>query len=108
MALFMVWLIAYAYQYSFWKKLLSPLQYAGRMALTNYLLQSAIGLFIFSSVGTQWYQTLSPSQTMGLAVVVFVIQVLLSKAWLHFFKYGPLEWVWRCISYGKVLGIKKG
>jgi uncharacterized protein len=108
MALFLVWLIAYAYQYSFWKKLLSPLQYAGRMALTNYLLQSAIGLFIFSSVGMQWYQTLSPSQTMGLALVVFVIQILLSKGWLRFFKYGPLEWVWRCISYGKVLGIRKG
>lgn len=108
MALFLVWLVAYAYQYSFWKKLLSPLQYAGRMALTNYLLQSAIGLFVFSSVGMQWYQTLSPSQTMGLAVVAFVIQVLLSKAWLYFFKYGPLEWVWRCISYGKLLGIWKG
>jgi len=108
MALFMVWLVVYGYQYSFWKRLLSPLQYAGRMALTNYLLQSAIGLFIFSSIGLRWYQTLSPFQTMGLAVMVFVIQVLLSKIWLHFFKYGPLEWVWRCISYGKVLEIKKG
>lgn len=107
MALFLVWLVAYGYQYPFWKKLLSPLQYAGRMALTNYLLQSATGLFIFSSIGLHWYQTLSPSQTMGLAALVFVIQVLLSKTWLHFFKYGPLEWIWRCISYGKVLAIRK-
>lgn len=107
MALFYVWLIAYLYQYGFWKKLLRPLQYAGRMALTNYLLQSAIGLFIFSSIGLHWYQILSPSQTMGLAVVVFIVQVLLSKLWLRYFKYGPLEWVWRCISYWKVLGIRK-
>lgn len=107
MALFLVWLVAYGYQYSFWKKLLSPLQYAGRMALTNYLLQSFIGLLIFSSMGLHWYQTLSPSQSMGLALVVFIGQVLLSKLWLSFFQFGPFEWIWRCISYGKVLGIKK-
>lgn len=107
MALFYVWLLAYLYQYGFWQKLLSPLQYAGRMALTNYLLQSFIGLLIFSSVGLQWYQTLSPSQTMGLAIGVFIGQVLLSKLWLSFFRFGPLEWIWRCISYGKVLEIRK-
>lgn len=107
MALFLVWLVAHVYQYSLWKKLLSPLQYAGRMALTNYLLQSAIGLFIFSSIGMKLYQTLSPSHTMGLAILVFIVQVMLSKFWLTFFKYGPLEWVWRCISYWKVLEIRK-
>ena len=105
MALFLVWLVVYAFQYGFWKKLLSPLQYAGRMTLTNYLLQSFIGLLIFSSVGLQWYQTLSPIQTMGVAMGDFIGQVLLSKLWLSFFQFGPLEWIWRCISYGKVLGI---
>jgi len=55
MALFYIWILAYGYQFSFWQKLLSPLQYAGRMALTNYLLQSFIGLLIFSSAGLQWY-----------------------------------------------------
>ncbi|GGG07375.1 membrane protein [Dokdonia pacifica] len=107
MALFLVWLVVYAFQYAFWKKLLSPLQYAGRMALTNYLLQSFIGLLIFSSVGLQWYQTLSPIQTMGVAMGVFIVQVLLSKLWLSFFQFGPLEWIWRCISYWKVLEIRK-
>lgn len=107
MALFYIWVIAYSYQFPFWKKLLSPLQYAGRMALTNYLLQSFIGLILFSSIGFQWYQTLSPSQTMGLAICVFIGQIALSKFWLQFFKYGPLEWIWRCISYWKVLPIRK-
>ena len=107
MALFYIWAIAYMYQFPFWKKLLSPLQYAGRMALTNYLLQSFIGLILFSSIGFRWYQTLSPSQTMILAICVFVGQIALSKFWLQFFKYGPLEWIWRCISYWKVLPIRK-
>lgn len=107
MALFYIWGIAYSYQFPFWKKILNPLQYAGRMALTNYLLQSFIGLILFSSVGFQWYQTLSPSQTMGLAICVFIVQIMLSKLWLQFFKYGPLEWIWRCISYWKVLPIRK-
>lgn len=107
MALFYIWGIAYIYQFPFWKKILSPLQYAGRMALTNYLLQSCIGLIIFSSIGFQWYQTLSPSKTMIFAMSVFIVQIALSKLWLHFFRYGPLEWIWRCISYWKILPIKK-
>lgn len=107
MGLFYVWLIAYVMQFSFWKKLLLPLQYVGRMALTNYLLQSVIGLLLFSSLGFQWYETLSPSQTILLAVTVFTMQVITSALWLSYFRYGPMEWLWRCISYWKLLPLRK-
>ena len=107
MGLFYVWLIAYAMQYSFWKKLLLPLQYVGRMALTNYLLQSFIGLLLFSSLGAKWYETLSPYQTILLAVIVFIAQVIGSQLWLRYFRFGPMEWLWRCISYWKILPLRK-
>ncbi len=78
------------------------------MALTNYIMQSVIGLFLFSSIGLKLYESLSPAQTFLTAITVFMFQVLLSKIWLNYFRYGPLEWVWRCITYKEVLPIRKG
>ena len=89
------------------QKLMHPLKYAGQMALTNYILQSAIGLFLFSSVGLGWYEQLSPTQVLVIAVSVFIVQVLFSKLWLSYFKYGPLEWLWRCLSYKTLLKIRR-
>lgn len=106
MGLFYLWLIGWLWHKLKWKKLLSPLRYAGRMALTNYIIQSFIGLILFSSVGFQLYETLAPSQTFGIALLVFLIQIIISKIWLSYFKFGPLEWAWRCLTYKKLLPIK--
>lgn len=81
--------------------LTSPLAYAGRMALSNYLLQSLIatgimywwGLGLFGQVGR-------PAQ-MGLVVIIFSLQVLFSVAWLRAFRFGPMEWLWRSLTYAK-------
>lgn len=107
MGLFYLWLIGWLWYHTKWRKVLSSLKYAGRMALTNYLLQSFIGLLLFSSIGFRWYETLSPSQTLITAVAVFVLQVIVSKLWLTYFKFGPLEWTWRCLTYNKLLPIKR-
>lgn len=107
MGLFYLWLIGWIWYKLNWKKLLSPLKYVGRMALTNYILQSCIGLILFSSVGFQLYETLAPSQTFGIAIIVFLFQIILSRIWLSYFKFGPLEWVWRCLTYKKLLRIKR-
>lgn len=105
MGLFYLWVIGWLWYYTKWKIVLSPLKYVGRMALTNYILQSVIGLFLFSSIGLRLYESLSPTQTFLTAITVFIIQVLLSKIWLTYFRYGPLEWVWRCFTYKKSLPI---
>lgn len=107
MGLFYLWLISWVWYNTSWKRLLSPLKYVGRMALTNYLMQSFIGLFLFSSVGFRLYETLSPSMALLTAIVVFIFQVFISKLWLTYYKYGPLEWLWRCLTYKKRLSIKK-
>ncbi|WP_103068462.1 DUF418 domain-containing protein [Aquimarina sediminis] len=106
MGLFYLWLIVWLVRFPIWKKIFSPLTYVGRMALTNYIMHSVIGLFIFSSIGFQLYETLSPYQTALLAIVVFIVQIIFSKIWLSYFVYGPLEWIWRCFSYKKLLPIK--
>ena len=107
MGLFYLWVIGWLWFNTKWKSVLSPLKYAGRMALTNYIMQSFIGLVLFSSVGFQLYETLSPSKTLLTAIIVFAFQVILSRIWLTYFRFGPLEWVWRCFTYKKVLQIKK-
>lgn len=107
MGLFYVWGIAYLCQFKQWQKLFIPFKAVGKMALTNYLLQSFIGLFLFSSIGLGLYETFSPYQTILIALVVFIFQLILSSVWLHYFKYGPMEWLWRCISYWKILSFKK-
>ncbi|MFH4968143.1 DUF418 domain-containing protein [Gaetbulibacter sp. M240] len=107
MGLFYLWLFGWIWHHTNWGKILSPLKYVGRMALTNYMFQSLIGLILFSSVGFKLYETLSPSHTFISAIFVFIIQLILSKFWLTYFKFGPLEWIWRCLTYNKLLPIKK-
>jgi uncharacterized protein len=107
MGLFYLWLIGWLWYFTSAKKLLSPLKYVGRMALTNYIMHSVIGVFLFSSFGLQLYETLSPSQTLFTAIMVFALQLIYSRLWLNHFQYGPLEWLWRCFTYKKVLPIRK-
>lgn len=107
MGLFYLWLIGWFYHNTTWKNILSPLKYVGRMALTNYILQSFIGLILFSSIGFKLYETLSPSETLLIAFLVFIFQIIFSKIWLKYFRYGPLEWTWRCLTYKELLPIRK-
>lgn len=74
---------------------------AGRIALTNYLGQSAIGLLIFTGIGLGAAGALSPAETMGLAVVIFGLQLAVSAIWLRWFRYGPAEWMLRWITNGR-------
>lgn len=80
---------------------LSRLAPYGRMALTNYLLQTVIGTFIFYGWGLGLLGELHDWQTLLLAFVVVVVQVRLSIWWLARFNYGPAEWLWRCATYFK-------
>ncbi len=106
MGVFYLWGIGWMYYNTKWRNLLSPLKYIGRMALTNYLMQSFIGLLLFSSIGFKLYETLSPSGAFMTAISVFVFQVIFSKFWLKYFRFGPLEWIWRCLTYKELLPIR--
>lgn len=107
MGIFYLWIIGWLWYNSKLKTLLKPLRYAGRMALTNYIMQSFLGLILFSSIGFSLYETMSPFQTLSTAVAIFSVQVIYSKLWLTYFKFGPLEWLWRCLTYKKLLPIRR-
>lgn len=105
--LFYLWLLAFIWYKTPWKKLIRPFQYAGKMALTNYLMQSVFGLILFSNIGLGWYEKLSPSQTFLIATTLFITQLIYSKIWLTYYYFGPFEWLWRCFTYGKIFRLKK-
>ena len=72
------------------------LQACGRMAFTNYIVQTIFGVFILGSFGLD---TFSRSQLMIFVFLVWIVQIAWSKPILDRFNYGPLEWLWRKLTY---------
>lgn len=70
----------------------------GRMALTNYLVQSVIGMLLLYEFGLALFNELSRSDLVGIICLVWVAQIAFSMAWLRFFHVGPFEWLWRSLT----------
>lgn len=79
----------------------TALALAGRIALTNYLGQSAIGLLLFTGIGFGAAGALSPLGTFMVALLVFTAQLAVSAVWLRRYRYGPAEWLLRWITNGR-------
>jgi uncharacterized protein len=79
----------------------------GRMALTNYIMQSVAGMIIFYGIGFGLALKGGLIRAEMIAVAVFMFQVLFSNIWLRLFQYGPLEWIWRMFTYLRWLKIRK-
>jgi uncharacterized protein len=90
-----------------WQRVLSVLAPVGRMALTNYILQTVVCVFIFYGYGLGKFGQIHAAAATGLALGIFAMQLVLSTIWLKFFAYGPLEWVWRQLTYGSRLALKR-
>ena len=83
----------------FLQKWIAPV---GRMALTNYLMQSIICTFIFYGHGLGYYGSVPRIGQLGIMVGVWILQIIYSKYWLDRFKFGPFEWLWRSLTYWKI------
>lgn len=70
----------------------------GRMALTNYIMQSVLGIIIFYGIGFALGAKLGLVHVEAIALAVFILQIAYSHLWLRFFPYGPLEWIWRTLT----------
>lgn len=73
----------------------------GRMPLTNYLMQTLICTTLFNAYGLGLYGRVGPAVGMAAAVTIFVLQVFWSRWWFTRFQYGPMEWLWRALTYGR-------
>ncbi|MEL7222828.1 MAG: DUF418 domain-containing protein, partial [Bacteroidota bacterium] len=96
------------YHRDWWLPKLNYFAPYGRMALTNYVLQSVIGTFLFFGWGLGLIGQVRSAYLVLMALVLIALQVQFSKYWLQHFKYGPLEWLWRSATYGKWQQFRKG
>jgi uncharacterized protein len=90
-----------------WQRRLQPLVQVGRMSLTNYLMQSVICTLIFNGYGLGYYGRLGAAAGLMLAICIFVTQVGLSVAWLSRYRFGPVEWLWRTLVYGRFPAMRR-
>ncbi|WP_144932010.1 DUF418 domain-containing protein [Paenibacillus sp. 32O-W] len=90
-----------------WQRALRPLANVGRMAFTNYILQSVLCTLIFYHYGLGLYGQAGPLAGSLLAIAVFLLQMVLSALWLRKFRMGPLEWVWRIATYRSLSPLRK-
>jgi len=79
----------------------------GRMAFTNYLMQSLIFGAVFYGYGFGMFGQLGVSAALGFGTVVYFAQVIASQWWLARFNFGPLEWLWRTLMYGQIQPMRR-
>ena len=85
-----------------WKLLSNP----GRMACTNYLGQSVLGIVIFYGIGFGLGNRVGLVGTELIALGVYALQIAISCLWLRHFRFGPIEWIWRMLTYGQRLPLR--
>jgi uncharacterized protein len=83
------------------RTLLAFLAPMGRMAFTNYVCQSVVLGFIFYGYGFGLFGKIGWACGLVIALLLYLAQVLLSRWWLNRFKFGPIEWIWRVLMYGR-------
>ena len=89
------------------RRLFVPFSNIGRTAFTSYLAHTVVYSFLFYSFGLKLYGSLSPIWLFTIAIMLYTIEAVLSILWLKTFIYGPLEWVWRSLTYKKLLPLMR-
>ncbi|NOT75280.1 MAG: DUF418 domain-containing protein [Cyclobacteriaceae bacterium] len=102
-----VGLIVTLFQKEKWNKRLMNFYAVGRMGLTTYLMQTLIGIILFFSIGFSLLGEIGTTACAGIAIVVFILQIAFSNYWLKRFHYGPVEWLWRSLTYLKIQSFRK-
>jgi uncharacterized protein len=85
----------------------TPFAAAGQMALTNYLTQSVVLSLLFYGYGLGLYHRLGSAPAALLGLGLYAGQLLLSWAWLRWYRFGPVEWLWRSLTYGRLQPIRR-
>ena len=90
-----------------WRRGLAWFAPAGRMALTTYISQTLIGIALFYGIGLGLRGNVGLVEGTLLAIGIFAMQCLASSFWLRWFQFGPVEWVWRRMTYGAPIALRR-
>jgi uncharacterized protein len=88
------------------RRLTARLAAVGRMALTNYLMHSVICSYIFFGFGLGLFGKVDRMGQFLVVLLIWVFQLWLSPLWLKHFRFGPMEWLWRSLTYWKIQPIR--
>ena len=98
-----LWILRMNIMKWFWKAMAA----AGRMAFTNYIMQTIICTFFFYGYGFSYFGHMKQWELYFMVAEIALVQVVFSVFWLRYYQLGPVEWLWRCLIYKKWLPIKK-
>lgn len=90
-----------------WHSRLMIFYEVGRMGLTTYLMQTVFGTLLFFSIGFGLLGEIGASASVGIGIIIFILQIFFSKWWLAHFQYGIFEWLWRSLTYLKIQPLRK-
>ncbi len=107
LALFYVCIALLLYQKKNWRNRLANFYHIGRMGLTTYLMQTLFGFILFFGVGFNLLDTIGASACFFIGISIFGFQIIFANWWLSKFYYGPVEWLWRSLTYLKVQPFKR-
>ncbi len=99
MALGHLGLIMLVVKLGLFRRLTGALAAVGQMALSNYILQSLATVVIFTGSGFALYGSLQRYQLYYIVIAIWAFQMIVSLIWLRHFRFGPLEWCWRSLTY---------
>lgn len=102
MVLFYVAGMSFLFSKESWQKIVEAMAVIGKMALTSYLTQTILAWFVFFGFGLDLLGRISPPIGYLIGIGVFLAQIIFSKFWLNRFYYGPVEWVWRSLTFFKM------
>ena len=90
-----------------WRGVLDKLAPVGRMSVTNYMVQSALGVIVFYGFGLNMAMTATFAECAVAGVVICVVQIIFSNWWMKRYYYGPVEWLWRRATWMKRVPLKR-
>jgi uncharacterized protein len=97
-----IFLVVVAFHAPLTHRLVAPIGAVGRMALTNYLTHSIVFTTLANGYGFGLYGKITPLVGLLMTLGIFAVQIWVSNAWLARFRFGPMEWVWRSLTYGRL------
>jgi uncharacterized protein len=100
-------LIAVLFERPRWRRILAPLGAVGRTALTNYVLQTILFSLVFAGFGFGQQARLGSAPVFAIAALIYAIELPFSVWWLKHFQFGPLEWLWRTLTYMRLQPMRR-
>lgn len=80
-------------------RIMNSLAAVGRMAFTHYILQTVLATLMFYGHGLGYFGQISRTGQFGIVLAIWTLQIIISPIWLKYFRFGPLEWLWRSLVY---------